>query len=106
MAHRLGLGDRADAANVSLLHGWRRELVVEPLDRLLRGEWSIGVENPLSDQPLRLVAGGGVTEAEAFPAQGLEDLEEFPVASSESGTEDIEGEELEGDESEGLEDRV
>lgn len=106
VAHRLGLGDRADAASVSLLHGWRRQLVVEPLDRLLRGEWSIGVENPLSDQPLRLVAGGGVTGAADLPAQGLDDLEEFPMASSELGTENIEGEELEGDESEGLEDRV
>jgi len=62
VAHRLGLGDRADASQISLLQGWRRELVVEPLDRLLAGEWSIGVENPVADQPLRLVSFGTPAE--------------------------------------------
>ncbi|MEC7602808.1 MAG: hypothetical protein VXX31_08695, partial [Planctomycetota bacterium] len=54
VAFRLGLSDQIAEQDVALLQGWRQKLVADLLDQLLRGEISIGVDNPKADQPLRL----------------------------------------------------
>ena len=54
VAFRLGLSDQIAEQDESLLQGWRQKLVSDLLDQLLRGEISIGVDNPKADQPLRL----------------------------------------------------
>ena len=67
VAYRLGLADTLQAEDVALMQGWRHELVAQPLEHLMRGEWSIGVENPLADQPLRLVGPGADDQLQSVP---------------------------------------
>ena len=67
VAYRLGLADTLQAEDVALMQGWRHELVAQPLEHLMRGEWSIGVENPLADQSLRLVGPGADDQLQSVP---------------------------------------
>lgn len=67
VAFRLGLTTSLTETEVSLLQGWRKELVCDPLEQLLSGNWSIGVEDPVADQPLRLVGPGADGQLKALP---------------------------------------
>lgn len=67
VAYRLGITTSLQEEEVALLQGWRKELVCEPLEKLLSGQWSIGVEDPVADQPLRLVGPGADGQLKSLP---------------------------------------